>query len=187
MIESVKPVGKTEYAAGTKSVWDAGVQGQEEDVSYVVDLSSANTTEGGGKKLSADQIEKIKKQVEAQNESLRQLVEKLLVKQDGVYSAAFKEIEFDSDMTPEEAQQAISEDGEWGVNAVSDRIVAFAIAISGNDTSKLDELKAAIDKGFELAGQSLGQKLPDICSQTYDAIMKKLDDWAKSGGVDVEA
>ncbi len=182
MIESVKPAGSVEYVPGTKSVRDATAEGQKEaDASYSVELS------GSGGKLSASQIAKIKSQVEAQNASLRTLVEKLLTKQSGAYRTAFDEIEFDSDMTPEEAQAAISEDGYWGVNAVSDRIVSFAIAISGGDTSKLEELKAAINKGFELAGKSLGSDLPGICGDTYNAIMEKLDNWAQSGGVDTQA
>ena len=152
---------------------------------YVVDIGSSHDGGGGGK-LSAGQIKEIKQQVEATNASLRDLVEKLLSKQGGAYHTAFDEIEFDSDMTPAEAQEAISEDGYWGVNAVSDRIVAFAVAVSGNDASKLEELKAAIDKGFALAGKALGGELPDICSQTYDTVMEKLDKWA-SGGVDVQA
>lgn len=78
-----------------------------------------------------------------------------------------------------EAKQAISENGEYGIKAVSGRIVNFAIAASGGDKSKLEELKAAIDKGFEEAKKAFGGQLPDICSQTYDEIMKKLDDWSK--------
>jgi hypothetical protein len=183
MIDSVKPVGGVDYSSGVKSTRDAGVAGQSEEDAYVVDLSN---TQGSGKP-TAEQIAAIKKQVEAQNASLRALVEKLLSKQGSVYNAAFDPIEFDSEMTPAEAQQAISEDGYWGVNAVSDRIVAFAIAVSGNDTSKLAELKAAIDKGFKLAGSALGGTLPDICNQTYDAVMKKLDNWAENGGVDTQA
>lgn len=176
MIESVKPVGGVEYTANAKSVRDATVEGQqEEDVSYIVDIGSS---EARSDKLSSDQITAIKRQVEAANASLRNLVEKLLVKQGGAYSTAFSEIEFDSDMSVGEAQAAIAEDGYWGVNAVSDRIVAFAKAVSGNDPSKLAELKAAIDKGFKLAGDVFGGELPGICGDTYNAVMSKLDNWA---------
>ena len=73
---------------------------------------------------------------------------------------------------------AIAEDGEFGVNAVSDRIVAFAIAISGGDKSKLNTLKAAIDEGFQAVKDIMGGALPDISSKTYDEIMRKLDEWA---------
>lgn len=182
MIDSVKPVGLAERASAVKGAKQSTAEGQKEEGAYSVDLSSSKS-----KKPSAEQIAAIKKQVEAQNAALRDLVAKLLYKQNSTAATAFKEIDFNPDMTPEEAQKAISEDGEWGINAVSDRIVAFAIAISGNDASKLDTLKAAIDKGFEQASAALGGQLPDICSRTYDAIMQKLDSWAKNGSVDVQA
>ena len=176
MIESVKPVGGVEYTTAAKSVRDATVAGQQEEDAYIVDIKSSEGRTGN--KLSLDQIAAIKRQVEAANASLRNLVEKLLKKQCSAYSTAFQDIEFDSDMTVSEAQEAISEDGYWGVNAVSDRIVAFAKAVSGNDPSKLAELKAAIDKGFKLAGDVFGGELPGICGDTYNAIMRKLDEWA---------
>lgn len=57
-----------------------------------------------------------------------------------------------------------------------DKIVEFAIAISGGDKSKLDTLITAIDKGFSEAGRILGG-FPDISLKTYDRIMEKLNDW----------
>ena len=41
----------------------------------------------------------------------------------------------------------IAEDGYWGVNKTSDRLVSMAIALAGGDTDKADELKNAITKG----------------------------------------
>ena len=38
------------------------------------------------------------------------------------------------------AQEEISEDGYWGVKQTSDRILDFAKALSGNDSSKADLL-----------------------------------------------
>jgi hypothetical protein len=78
----------------------------------------------------------------------------------------------------EAAKEAISEDGEFGVKAVSNRLVDFAIAISGGDKSKLSELVAAIDEGFAAARKALGGELPEICRQTYDETMRKLNAWA---------
>ena len=77
-----------------------------------------------------------------------------------------------------EAQELIGPDGALGVEAVSQRIVDFAIAISGGDKSKLDTLKKAINQGFKEAEKILGE-LPDISKQTYDRIMEKLDNWEK--------
>ena len=81
-------------------------------------------------------------------------------------------------MTVEEAQELISEDGYFGVEKTSDRIVEFAINAFGNDPAKLEEMKQAIDKGFKDAEEAFGGTLPEISQQTYDAIMQKLDAFA---------
>lgn len=77
-----------------------------------------------------------------------------------------------------QAQAAIAEDGYYGVEQTSDRILEFAKALTGGDASKAEEMRAAFEKGFKLATKSWGQKLPDISQRTYDAVMKKFDDWA---------
>ena len=86
-------------------------------------------------------------------------------------------------LTPEAAQDLIAEDGYFGVAQTSDRIVTAAVALAGSDPAKLDQIKAGIDKGFDMAAQALGGSLPDISSQTYDAVMEKLDAWAQEGAV----
>lgn len=72
--------------------------------------------------------------------------------------------------TKAEAQSAISEDGYWGVKQTSQRIFDFALALSGGDDDKMDEMLAAFEKGFKLATKAWGSTLPDISQQTYDAV-----------------
>jgi len=73
-----------------------------------------------------------------------------------------------------QAQAAIAEDGFWGVEAVSDRLVDFAIALSGGDKSRFEVLKDAIVKGFQAAERLWGGELPQISRDTFDATMRKL-------------
>lgn len=72
--------------------------------------------------------------------------------------------------TKAEAQSAISEDGYWGVKQTSQRIFDFALALSGGDDDKMDEMLAAFEKGFKLATKAWGSTLPDISQRTYDAV-----------------
>jgi hypothetical protein len=112
--------------------------------------------------------------------SLRELIVELLEEQ-GIttrIAAGDNSIDF-KDLTPEQAQELISEEGYLGVEQTSDRIVQFAIAIAGNDPSRLEEIKASIGEGFQQAAQALGGALPDISMKTYDAVMEKLDAWAE--------
>ena len=78
-------------------------------------------------------------------------------------------------MTPEDAQKLVADDGYWGVDKTSSRIVDFAMAQIGNDPSKLGKVKDAIMKGFDEAKQAFGGQLPDISQKTIDAVMSKLD------------
>lgn len=83
-------------------------------------------------------------------------------------------------MSQEDAQAAISEDGEWGVNATATRILDFAKALSGGDPAKIDLLRDAVNKGFGAASKVWGGELPEISKQTIAKVMEGFDEWAKS-------
>ena len=93
----------------------------------------------------------------------------------------FEQMQVDEE-TAAQAQEDISEDGYWGVEKTSDRLVDMAIALSGNDNSKADLLMDAIKKGYEEAGAAWGDELPEISKQTLDAAMEKMNQW-KSGQI----
>jgi len=84
-----------------------------------------------------------------------------------------------------QAQEDISEDGYWGVEQTSDRILDFAKALSGGDVSKADELLDAFKKGYEEATKAWGKELPSITKDTYKAVEEKFAAW-KAGEAPVE-
>lgn len=144
------------------------------------------------KKDSANQIynrdtviSKLKADQKSRAESMRSLVEKLLSKQTNKFSIAnqslsaiFGEAAKNADPeTIKKAQEDISEDGYWGVNKTSDRLVSMAIALTGGDTSKADEMMAAIQKGYDKATAAWGKELPDISKKTLEATKQKMEDW----------
>ncbi len=112
-------------------------------------------------------------------ELLRNLVVKTLQEQglELQFKTGDTEVNFNS-MTQEEAQELVSEDGYFGVEKTSQRIVDFAINGFGSDPAKLQEMKDAIDQGFLEAQDAFGGALPEISQQTYEAIMEKLDNFA---------
>ncbi len=84
--------------------------------------------------------------------------------------------------TKADAQEAISEDGYWGVKQTSQRIFDFAHALAGDDVEKMQKFQKAVEKGFEQAGAAWGGDLPSICGDTHDAVNKLFDDfYAKHG------
>lgn len=77
--------------------------------------------------------------------------------------------------TKAQAQADIAEDGYWGVEATSSRIIDFAVALCGDDKDKLEEMKEAFEKGFRQAEETWGGELPDICQRTYARVFEKFD------------
>ncbi len=111
---------------------------------------------------------------------LRGLVTNMLKEQGIDFKVATGDQEIDiSSISQEEAVELISEDGYFGVEQTSDRIVDFAIGIAGGDPSRLEAIKEGVEKGFAEALDAFGGWLPDISYDTYDAVMNKLDAWAE--------
>lgn len=88
--------------------------------------------------------------------------------------------------TKAQAQKDIAEDGYWGVAQTSQRIFDFAKALTGGDAEKMEEMRAAFEKGFKMATGTWGKELPDISQRTYDATEKLFDDYAASLQTSVE-
>ncbi len=90
----------------------------------------------------------------------------------------FENLQVDAD-TIAQAKADIAEDGYWGVEQTSDRILEFAKALSGNDSSKANDMLEAFKKGYEKATKAWGDTLPDISQKTYDAVVEKFNKWAE--------
>ena len=82
-----------------------------------------------------------------------------------------------------EAQEAISENGYWGVSQTSQRIFDFACALAGDDVDKMKEMQAAVEKGFQQAGLAWGGELPSICGNTHTAVTQLFDDYYAQRGI----
>ena len=127
-------------------------------------------------------VEKLKADAEARTAQMRNLVEKMMMKQGQTingsmdYLMALKNGTVKVDpATRKQAQEDISEDGYWGVKQTSDRILSFATALAGNDTKQLEKMRDAFLKGYEKAEKTWGGKLPEISKKTYDAVLEKFD------------
>ena len=120
--------------------------------------------------------------VQDQYNLLRSLVTNMLKEQGLDFKVMNGDQEIDiSAISQEEATELISEDGYFGVDQTSDRIVDFAIGLAGGDPTRLDAIKEGVENGFNEALEAFNGWLPDISYDTFDAVMNKLDTWA---GVD---
>ena len=163
------------------------------DTGVVYEKSSDQTSGTVTKKTDYALINKLKADAEERTSQLRSLVEKMMTKQgvaigtaDSMWSFLAKGDFTVDEATRAQAQTDIADDGYWGVDQTSDRILDFAKALSGNDPEKADLLLDAFKKGFKEATKSWGQDLPDISQRTYDAVVEKFNKW-KNGTEETEA
>lgn len=137
---------------------------KKEDSSVVYEKSTTTKKDSANQIYNRDNIiAKLKKDQESRMTSMQNLVQKLLNKQGSVFdlangtnlAATFREAAANADPdTIKAAQEAISDDGYWGIKQTSDRMVSMAIALTGGDTDKADEMISAIEKGFKQATKS---------------------------------
>jgi hypothetical protein len=78
------------------------------------------------------------------------------------------------------AQEAISENGYFGVENTAQRLVGFAKALTGGDPSKIGLMRDSILKGFAQAERKWGSALPEISQKTLARIHELLDEWESS-------
>lgn len=166
-----------------------------EDSGVIYESSTEVATDSVKKTYTPDTnlINKLKTDAEARTQQLRSLVEQLMTKQATTYGNAtdiwsfLKSGEYTVDpATKAQAQEDIAEDGYWGVNQTSDRIIQFANALTGGDPDKIEDMRAAFKKGYEQAQETWGGELPEISQKTYDAVMEKFDKLAAEAGLITE-
>lgn len=156
-------------------------ESNQETVAATYEKSESSKT---NKQQDRATIERLKAEADQRTASLRSLVEKMLLKQGEKVTdatdiwALLREGKVTVD--PETAAKAaseIAEDGYWGVEQTSERLVSFAKALAGNDSSKAEAMINAVKKGFKEATKAWGGELPEICQKTLDTTIEKLNKW----------
>ncbi len=135
----------------------------------------------------AEVVAKLKSDSQRQVDSFKSMVQDMFQKQglavknsDDIWSMLASGNYTVDQATADKAKSLISEDGYWGVDQTSDRIVEMAKALSGGDEEGMNKMLAAFEKGYKQAAKSWGRELPDISKQTYDAVQQKFKDYQNS-------
>ena len=135
----------------------------------------------------AEVVAKLKSDSQRQVDSFKSMVQDMFQKQglavknsDDIWSMLASGNYTVDQATADKAKSLISEDGYWGVDQTSDRIVEMAKALSGGDEEGMNKILAAFEKGYKQAAKSWGRELPDISKQTYDAVQQKFKDYQNS-------
>lgn len=158
-----------------------------DETAVVYEKSNATETVKANKNNAVDReaiIAQMKADTEARMNQMQDLVRKMMQGQGNALAQTNDIWSFlaSGDYTVTEAaklqaQEDISENGYWGVEQTSDRILDFAKALAGNDVSKADELLEAFKKGYKEATGAWGKELPEISKKTYEAVEEKFAAW----------
>lgn len=181
----------TSYSSASSTTTKTGNKKQSEAVSSEKDKGvvyepsqATESKKDSSVKDYANIAKKMKAELNSKNQQLQNLVDQLLSKQANKYTSfaqLFEDVKNGKisvdPTTVAQAQKDIAEDGYWGAEQTSDRLVSMAQALSGGDTEKADKMIAAIKKGYEQATNAWGGNLPDICQRTIDLATKKLESW----------
>lgn len=138
-----------------------------------------------------DRVRELIEQTNRQNDAFMQMVIKTVLNQGKNASAAqgagsiqvfskdfMEKIAAAADPeTIKKAQSEIAPGGYYSVEETSKRILDFAKAITGGDASKIDLMQESILKGFDKAQAIWGGELPEISSQTKQAVLDGLNEW----------
>ena len=177
---SSNKVSSTQSTTTTSAVASQTSNTKGNDVAAVYEKSNAGTSN----KMDSATIARLKADAERRTQQLRSVVEQMMTKQGKTLINSTDMYEFlrsgnyEVDATTQaQAQADISENGYWGIEQTSDRLVSFAQALSGGDSSKAEEMIEAVKEGFKQATEAWGGKLPDICQKTLDATIEKLNKW----------
>ncbi len=172
---------QTAKEAESGVVYEGSKGAQEKNATYSAGVKNAD---------QASIIDKLKADAEARTQQLADLVNKLISKQadadktsrlplgDLMKAVANGEIEVDPE-TVKQAQEDVAEGGYYSVEETAKRLIDFAKAISGDDSSKGEQMRAAIDKGFKEATKTWGSELPEISQKTHDRVNELMDEWIK--------
>jgi hypothetical protein len=192
--------GNGSAAAAPKAEAQTGAQAPAD--AYQVDVTDAAKSHGEAVKgLTAEQIDILQQGIDNSYKMMISVLTENNAKlqgwlDEGIGKLAFGDMQIDSSQfglpavgtTPEEAEKAVGEGGDYSVDAVAGRIFDMAKAIAGDDPEKLKAMQEAVEEGFKQAGlawkDTMGtDKMPQITQDTHDEINKRFDElYAKLTG-----
>ena len=196
--------GNGSAAAAPKAEAQTGAQAPAD--AYQVDVTDAAKSHGEAVKgLTAEQIDILQQGIDNSYKMMISVLTENNAKlqgwlDEGIGKLAFGDMQIDSSQfglpavgtTPEEAEKAVGEGGDYSVDAVAGRIFDMAKAIAGDDPEKLKAMQDAVEEGFKQAGlawkDTMGtDKMPQITQDTHDEINKRFDElYAKLTGAAAE-
>ena len=175
-------------AAAAESVSAEEAAAKEGEAKKETQQDTFEYRQKGANAVDGETIKAMKDELESRTQNLvRQMLGQqadTLAITDENFWQKFRTGEFKA--TPEqqaEAQQAIAEDGYWGVEQTSDRFIKYAKALMGGDPEQFEKVLSGFEKGFEAAKKAWGGELPELSQNTYTRTKEKFDELKKEMGI----
>ena len=80
-----------------------------------------------------------------------------------------------TELSPEEAEELLEEEGFFGIEQTSNRVADFVFSFAGNDVELLKEGREGIIRGLEEAQKLFGNQLPEISFKTQEKTLELID------------
>lgn len=173
---------------------------------YQVELSEAGQSKASETKgLTTDQIAMLQDGITKSQQLMVQTMTAQNLKIQGLYDSGVSQLNFDGvkidvsklqlpqvATTPEDAQKAVSDGGDYSVDSVAGRIMDLASSIANGDPEKLKQMQTAVENGFSQAGISWtdatgSSDMPEITQKTHDEITKRFQNLFDNLGKQDEA
>lgn len=169
----------------TKSNEKTEVKDKNEEAA-VYEKSDESNTAKKSHKPDRKAVNRMRAETESKMSSFANLVGKLFNKQGMTFDDSISFLKdavksgqkFDPEVV-KKAQEDVADDGYFGVEKTSERILGFAKALAGSDPKQAEKLRKAVEKGFKEAEKQWGGELPEICQKTYDKVMEGFDKWSE--------
>lgn len=173
---------------------------------YQVELSEAGQGKASETKgLTTDQIAMLQDGITKSQQLMVQTMTAQNLKIQGLYDSGVSQLNFDGvkidvsklqlpqvAATPEDAQKAVSDGGDYSVDNVASRIMDLASSIANGNPEKLKQMQTAVENGFSQAGLSWtdatgSSDMPEITQKTHDEITKRFQNLFDNLGKQDEA
>lgn len=186
----------TETSSTKTTTPDGQVTENTTSEAYTIDISAASQQAAKATKgLTADQVDVLKQGIEKSQQLMIQTLTQQNLKLQGYLDEGIGQLNFDGVLfgtdkfalpavatTPEEAEKAVADGGDYSIDAVAGRILDMASTIANGDPEKLKAMQEAVEKGFEAAGISWkdtfgeDEDMPEITTKTHDEVTKRFAD-----------
>lgn len=104
-----------------------------------------------------EEVNRLIEENERKQEEFKKLIQSLIAEQGESYNMVlfYRKLDVSPEVV-EKAKESISDGGEYSVDSVAANIINMAKALSGGDSSKINELKEGFLKGFKEAEKAWG-------------------------------